>query len=97
MSTYCCSRSLYFGRCGKRVDVFRNGDGDLVVTELESLEACCPTNCLLERTKLSSFRLYLGPKWPWALTGPRPQTGPIKIEIRQKNTKKPKSEPCPNS
>jgi hypothetical protein len=34
---------------------------------------------------------YLGPKWPWALSGPRPQTGPKKIKIRQKNTKKPNS------
>jgi hypothetical protein len=40
-----------------RVYVFRNCDGDLVVNELESLEASCPTNCLLESTKLSSFRV----------------------------------------
>jgi hypothetical protein len=42
-----------------RVDVFKNGDGNLIVNELESLEACCPTNCLLKRTKLSSFRVSI--------------------------------------
>ena len=38
-----------------RVDVFRNCDCNIVVNELESLEACCPSTSLLERTKLSSF------------------------------------------